>query len=338
MALTISKHNLKLYFASILIYGIGLLVTRTFPYYQKNLQPLTHNTLLILYIFYLIIGAIYYLFYNKSTTKETTTLKTTTNKSYLILTCVKRTLLHLKQHKTTTSLTLLPEEKTALLFMLVKLFFLPLLINFSYTHIQEIPQLLTNFTLFSFILTLLFAIDTFIFTLGYCTESTKLQNVCKSVEPTFFGWFVTLICYPPFNSIVGQYIPWGSNDYATFTNPLFSLLLHITVILLLIIYVSASLSLGFKASNLTNRGIVTKFPYNIIRHPAYASKLLIWWLTLLPAILPFTTKTLPFIAGMFFWTIIYLARAYTEERHLSTDPEYQEYKEKVKYLFLPKII
>jgi len=343
MPFTISKHNLKLYFSSIFIYGFGILLITILPNYQKNLNPLTYPTLLYLYLSYCFLGAIYYLFFNKNNTSNNTTINnTTTNKSFTIIKCVKRNLTDYfnkntpQQNQQTTYLH--HEEKTALLFMLVKFFFLPLLINFSYNHLQELPQLLTNSTLFPFLLTSLFMLDTFIFTLGYCTESTKLQNICKSVEPTFFGWFVTLICYPPFNSIVGQYIPWGATDYATFQNPTLTLFLQIIVILLLIIYVSASFSLGLKASNLTNRGIVTKFPYSIIRHPAYTSKLLIWWLTLLPAIFPISQQSAPFALGMLFWTGIYLARAYTEERHLSQDPEYQLYKEKVKYRFIPKVI
>lgn len=46
------------------------------------------------------------------------------------------------------------------------------------------------------------------------------------------------------------------------------------------IFAWASLSLGFKASNLTNRGIVTKGPYRWVRHPAYAAKLGIWLIQL----------------------------------------------------------
>ncbi len=324
MPLTISKHNLKLYLSSIFIYGLGLFIITLLPNYQKNSNLLTYPTLLFLYLSYCLLGAIYYLFINKHTT---------TNKSFIIITCVKRNLTYYFNKNSTTQQTthIHPEEKTAFLFLLVKFFFLPLLINFCYNHIQELPQLITNFKLFPFLLSSLFMLDTFIFTLGYCTESTKLQNICKSVEPTFFGWFICLICYPPFNSIVGQYIPWGANDYATFTHPSATIFLQITVIFLLIIYVCASFSLGLKASNLTNRGIVTKFPYNIIRHPAYASKLSIWWLTLLP------NFSIPFAIGMLFWTIVYFFRAQTEEHHLAQDPDYQQYKEKVRYKFIPKI-
>lgn len=42
------------------------------------------------------------------------------------------------------------------------------------------------------------------------------------------------------------------------------------------IYSRASLALGFKASNLTNRGIVSHGPYKYVRHPAYICKNLAW--------------------------------------------------------------
>jgi len=39
------------------------------------------------------------------------------------------------------------------------------------------------------------------------------------------------------------------------------------------------------------------------------------------------------------FAVIYYIRAWTEERHLSsTDPDYDEYKKKVKWMFVPKII
>jgi protein-S-isoprenylcysteine O-methyltransferase Ste14 len=97
------------------------------------------------------------------------------------------------------------------------------------------------------------------------------------------------------------------------------------------IFVWASISLGFKASNLTNRGIVKTGPYCFVRHPAYAVKVLVW-----------------FIQGIFFgqfgifimagFAIIYFLRAWTEERHLSMDPDYVEYMKLVKWRFIPGVI
>jgi len=97
------------------------------------------------------------------------------------------------------------------------------------------------------------------------------------------------------------------------------------------VFVCASISLGFKASNLTNRGIVKNGPYRFVRHPAYSAKLALWY-----------------IQGIFFgrfclglllgFTLIYFLRAWTEERHLSMDPGYIEYKKSVRWRFIPGII
>ena len=54
-----------------------------------------------------------------------------------------------------------------------------------------------------------------------------------------------------------------------------------------------------------------------------------WWITLLPVI------NFKFAMGMGVWLMIYFFRAYTEERHLSSDNDYIEYKKKVKWKFIP---
>jgi protein-S-isoprenylcysteine O-methyltransferase Ste14 len=146
------------------------------------------------------------------------------------------------------------------------------------------------------------------------------------------GWFVALICYPPFNGLVGRYVPWGANDYALFWSPYWTMVFRILIVALFFIYVLSSVVLGFKASNLTNRGIVTRFPYSLVRHPAYISKNMVWWITLLPVM------NWWFFFGMLFWTTIYVLRALTEERHLLSDPDYILYCEKVRYRFIPGLV
>ena len=304
-----------LYLSHIIIYGICLLLVRYGPYYSSYLQPETQTILLILYMVFIILGPIYYFFFAAPETISP-------NKSYHILRGIGK-LLH--RHE------LSKEEKVSFLFLGVKLFYLPLMTNFLINNINSFLSYLSQPTQFPFVLTTIFLIDTFIFTVGYAFEGKKLNNIVKSVEPTLLGWGVTLICYPPFNALVGNYIPWGADDYATFGTPFLTALGRGAALFLLITYLWASIALGTKASNLTNRGIVTKFPYSIIRHPAYSGKVLMWWLTLLPVI------NIPFFLGMLFWTVIYYLRAITEERHLSQDPEYLLYKQKVKYKFIPGV-
>jgi len=309
------KQIVKLYLSSVLIYSLGMIIFNYFPYYQKILSENTQKTLLYLYLGYLILAPFYYFLF---------TNKYSTNKPLLLLKGIKKIILKRK-------FDLENEEKVAFLFMIVKIFFLPLMINFFFGNFNYLKALIDHFNWYPFALTLIFTLDTLIFAFGYTFEFKSLKNVVKSVEPTLFGWFVALICYPPFNSWTGNYIPWGANDHVTFWNPTITIILRILLIFFLVIYLWASIALGPKASNLTNRGIVTRFPYSIIRHPAYISKNTIWWLTMLPII------SWQFALGMLFWTVIYFFRAITEERHLLKDHDYVKYCKKVKWRFIPYI-
>jgi protein-S-isoprenylcysteine O-methyltransferase Ste14 len=97
------------------------------------------------------------------------------------------------------------------------------------------------------------------------------------------------------------------------------------------IYAAATVAFGFKFSNLTNRGITDKGPYRFIRHPAYVCKCFAWWLEELPHL---SFQTVLFLAGL---NLVYALRAWTEERHLSQDPDYRAYKKKVPWVIIPGV-
>jgi len=234
-------------------------------------------------------------------------------------------------------------EKIIALFILVKFFYIPLMLNFVFDNafwmnsniinisqpLQRTPEAMMIDYVYPFSLALLFFIDTAFFAFGYLVEADFLKNRVRSVEPTFLGWAVTLLTYPPFNSVYSQFFPWVANDFVHAGE--YTLWLRICVIVLIVIYVWASVALGAKASNLTNRGIVGKGPYKYIRHPAYASKNAAWWLSVLP-VLSFGS-----FVSMAAWSFLYYLRAVTEERHLSQDHDYVEYKNNVKYMFVPRL-
>src|ERR1044071_5408349 len=132
---------------------------------------------------------------------------------------------------------------------------------------------------------------------------------------------VTIICYPPMNQVLSQVAPQYVNMYAYFDHSITgTFFMRMAIAALICVYAWASLSLGTRCSNLTNRGIVQRGAYRIVRHPAYISKVAAWWITLLPVL---ANNPLA-ISGMLVWTAIYYLRAVTEERHLMSDPEYAE--------------
>lgn len=205
--------------------------------------------------------------------------------------------------------------------------------------------------LYKFGINILLLVDLFCFSFGYLTESDLLNNKIKSVDLTPAGIFFCLACYPPFNDVTGAflggYIPSTINVY---DNPdgVFSWILKSIYFIFVFIYVAASVALFTKAGNLTNRGIVDKWPYSVVRHPAYVCKILFWSVPIVPMIFvnfrDVNFSLFEYIIGLVFvllnifaTTIIYYFRAITEERHLLKDPDYVQYCKKVKYRFIPYI-
>ena len=165
---------------------------------------------------------------------------------------------------------------------------------------------------------------------GYSLESRWLDNKTRSVEPTAFGWAVCLACYPPYNNVLGTYLPLETGPTHAFGQTTFLVMRGVSV-LLFAIYASATVSFGFKFSNLTNRGIVSRGPYRFVRHPAYLCKCLAWWLEHIPTMTIYKGVFLTLLCG------VYATRAWTEERHLGKDPAYREYKKKVPWILVPRV-
>ncbi len=181
----------------------------------------------------------------------------------------------------------------------------------------------------------LFIIDVTIGIIGYASASRWLGNRTRSVDVTISGWFVALFCYPPFNQFFYTYfLPYDNyQTFALVTSNWARTVVFVLLILLYALYVWGTITLGFKFSNLTNRGIVSHGPYKYVRHPAYISKNLAW-------LIDYTHIFSNIWAALTFfgWNAIYILRGLTEERHLNHDKAYLAYKKKVRYMFIPKVI
>ncbi len=224
--------------------------------------------------------------------------------------------------------------KVAVLTLLVKIFYVPLLCSWAINNIFHQRSLIANFSLdwmkiHGFFIAGLILIDVAIFAFGYLVELPQLDNQIKSVEPTLFGWVVCLACYPPFNSFsfsAYEHTLMGADHTPTFGFWRYWALAMVAM--LWFFYAWATVALGVRSSNLTNRGIVDSGPYAYVRHPAYIAKTMLWAVSAM------------FMGDRNFWMCIglfltYGARAWTEERHLSRDPDYLKYRQKVPYRFIP---
>jgi protein-S-isoprenylcysteine O-methyltransferase Ste14 len=198
-------------------------------------------------------------------------------------------------------------------------------------------QLLGNPVEFVMLLvTLLFLVDVQIGTVGYLFTLRPLDSHIRSGNPFLAGWLAALLCYPPFVwGIIGPDNQILSYEYATpgwahwfAGNHLLLWAWGGILVFLTGIYAWATVAFGIRFSNLTYRGVLTGGPYRFTRHPAYLSKNLFWWASVLPFMVTGGGWIEPLRNCVFLLAVnaIYYWRARTEEAHLlAEDPKYAEY-------------
>ncbi len=198
-------------------------------------------------------------------------------------------------------------------------------------------QFLGNPVQFALLLvTALFLIDVMIGTVGYLFTLRPLDAHIRSGNPLLAGWLAALMCYPPFvlgiigpNDQVLSYeiaTPGWAHWFAGSEVLLWAwggLLVFLTGI-----YAWATVAFGIRFSNLTYRGVLTNGPYRFTRHPAYLSKNLFWWASVLPFLVTSGSPLdgLRNCVCLLIVNAIYYWRARTEEAHLlAEDPKYRAY-------------
>jgi protein-S-isoprenylcysteine O-methyltransferase Ste14 len=183
----------------------------------------------------------------------------------------------------------------------------------------------------------MFMLDVSFATVGYVLTMKPLDSHIRTANPYAAGWMAALICYPPFilmndGGPLDYHVATAGNEawaYWLDGYPLLMVLWAVALVLLTAIYAWATIAFGFRFSNLTHRGILTHGPYAWTKHPAYLSKNLFWWLSLMPFMVTNGSISdmvrnaivMAAVSGVYYW------RARTEEKHLGADPDYRAYAE-----------
>ncbi|NCP14106.1 MAG: DUF1295 domain-containing protein [Sphingomonadales bacterium] len=186
------------------------------------------------------------------------------------------------------------------------------------------------------LVTLLFVIDVQIGTVGYLLTLRPLDSHIRSGNPFLAGWLAALMCYPPFvwgiigpdNSVLSYETATPGWAHWLAGNDAFLWVWGGVLVVLTGIYAWATVVFGIRFSNLTYRGVLTHGPYRFTRHPAYLSKNLFWWASVLPFMVSNGSMAdavrnsifLLIVNGIYYW------RARTEEAHLlAEDAKYRDY-------------
>lgn len=357
-----------------------LIIFRAHPFYISNYYENWRITISYIYLGYLLLGFPYGFVTNLLRNSRGEDRK---DAGFLAMLFFRAVFRRIKGRK--DSLRRVMKNKSTLVVLRdlgVKFFFVPLMTTFLFVEcggffsnfpqfLKQLTEVLTNsgqyfggagiegfialsgmFDRFYFsAFHAIFVMDVSLSLTGYVFSLRWLNNKSKSVDPSVTGWLAAIICYPPFNGITTNYLPYnrgyGDSPYlmqlATATaslNPdapavfmgMMDFTLKTITLLAFTVYVWATMAFGLRFSNLTNRGILARGPYAFIRHPAYISKNFAWWAE---NIRNFASPwQFVFLAV---WNYIYYLRALTEERHLLKDPDYVAYKKQVKYRFIPGV-
>lgn len=182
----------------------------------------------------------------------------------------------------------------------------------------------------------LFVIDVQIGTVGYLVTLRPLDAHIRSGNPFVAGWLAALLCYPPFvwgiiggnGQVLNYEVATAGWAFWLAGSPALLWAWGGVLIALTGIYAWATVVFGIRFSNLTYRGVLTNGPYRFTRHPAYLSKNLFWWASVMPFLVT-SGSTGDAIRNCFFLLVvngIYYWRARTEEAHLlAEDAKYREY-------------
>ncbi len=230
----------------------------------------------------------------------------------------------------------LGELKTFLLGWVIKAFFLPLMVGILYNVVvwmlaRPIGGGFANiFDTIIWIVQLALFADVAIASVGYVVTLRLLDSHIRSVNPLVIGWLVALICYQPFWSLLTQQYLDFNDGFGWWDwlegNGVLVYAWGGLLVLANLLWVWANMTFGLRFSNLTHRGILTNGPYRWTKHPSYISKNIYWWLLSVPFIsLDGWEDALRNCLLLLLVNGIYLARARTEERHLSEDPTYIAY-------------
>ena len=182
---------------------------------------------------------------------------------------------------------------------------------------------------------LLFVIDVQIGTVGYLVTFRPLDAHIRSGNPLLAGWLAALLCYPPMvYAFMGQggiiqyeYNTAGWGHWLAGHEALLWLWAG-WLVFLTAVYAWATFAFGIRFSNLTYRGVISNGPYRFTRHPAYLSKNLFWWFSVMPFLVTNGSTTDAIRNTIFLGVVsaIYYWRARTEEAHLlAEDAKYREY-------------
>jgi protein-S-isoprenylcysteine O-methyltransferase Ste14 len=154
----------------------------------------------------------------------------------------------------------------------------------------------------------------------------------RNVDFTLMGWLVNGVCYGPIlGNVLWQMLPGTTGvDPVITAGPLFLIMLS-TELFTNIVYTLTIWNLGTKFGLMTDKGMRTTGYYSVVRHPSYTIEGPVFVCIFMRGL---SSPGQWLSAGVFI--LLYWIRSERDEQFMShSNPDYEAYRQKVPYKFIP---
>ena len=169
---------------------------------------------------------------------------------------------------------------------------------------------------------------------GHTMLTSLFTSSIRNVDFTLMGWFTTMICYGPLLGVViWRFMPELHGLDPVYTDGPWFWLVKISTVWLNLLYTLSIFNLGKRFGVMVDKGLVDWGFYTVVRHPSYTLESLMF---VCMEMVGFTTVG-PWIAASVFILEYYFRSEREDDFMGSSNPDYVEYRDRVRWRYIPGV-
>ncbi|MES2949359.1 MAG: methyltransferase [Pseudomonadota bacterium] len=174
-----------------------------------------------------------------------------------------------------------------------------------------------------------------VFGYGYSIFSPLWRRHIRNLDFTVTGWVTNALCYPILGFLLVMYAPPLVGNEPTLTGGPWPVFVLGVELLLNVLYSVSIWNLGAKFGVMTDKGLVSRGFYGVVRHPGYTLEVGMFLCLCLHGF----SSPVNWLAGLVFFVLPYYLRSEREDHFMTvSNPDFAGYKQSVPYKYVPGLI
>ncbi len=170
---------------------------------------------------------------------------------------------------------------------------------------------------------------------GYSIISPIWNRHIRNLDFTIAGWVTNAVCYPLLGFVLVWCAPPLIGNEPTLTGGPWPLFVLSVELLLNILYTVALFNMGTKFGVMTDKGLVNRGFFGVVRHPSYTLEVGMFACLSLQGL----SSPLNWLAVVVFFVIPYYLRSEREDHFMTvSNPDFSPYKQAVPYKYIPGLL